>query len=112
MCIQLGYPNEQAERLLLEGQDHREKAKLLKTELTLDKLTALQQQVNDVKVSSSVLDYLQRIIAFTRYEAGYQYGLSPRGALALLRSAKAWAVVNDEERRVGKECGSRWGRER
>lgn len=96
MCIQLGYPNEQAERLLLEGQDHREKAKLLKTELTLDKLTALQQQVNDVKASSSVLDYLQRIIAFTRYEAGYQYGLSPRGALALLRSAKAWAVVNDE----------------
>lgn len=96
MCIQLGYPNEQAERLLLEGQDHREKAKQLKTELTQEKLIALQQQVSAVKASSSVLDYLQRIIAFTRYEAGYQYGLSPRGALALLRSAKAWAVVNDE----------------
>lgn len=96
MCIQLGYPNEQAERLLLEGQDHREKAKQLKTELTQEKLIALQQQVSSVKASSSVLDYLQRIIAFTRYEAGYQYGLSPRGALALLRSAKAWAVVNDE----------------
>src|SRR5690554_6178663 len=73
MCIELGYPSEKAERLLLEGQDHRKKAKLLKTELTLDKLMALQQQVNDVKASSSVLDYLQRIIAFTRYEAGYQY---------------------------------------
>lgn len=96
MCIQLGYPNEQAERLLLEGQDQREKAKHLKTELTLEKLTELQRQVEQVKASASVLDYLQRIIAFTRYEAGYQYGLSPRGALALLRSAKAWAVVNDE----------------
>lgn len=96
MCIQLGYPNEKAERLLLEGQDHRQKAKQLHTELTLETLQALQQQVNAVKASSSVLDYLQRIIAFTRYEAGYQYGLSPRGALALLRSAKAWAVVEGE----------------
>lgn len=96
MCIQLGYPSEKAERLLLEGQDQREKSKQIKTELTLEKLQALQQQVAQVKASASVLDYLQRIIAFTRYEAGYQYGLSPRGALALLRSAKAWAVVNDE----------------
>ncbi len=95
MCIELGYPSEQAERLLLEGKDQREIAKRLKTELTLDKLLALQEQVEQVKASSSVLDYLQRIVAYTRYEAGYQYGLSPRGALALLRSAKAWAVVND-----------------
>lgn len=96
MCIELGYPNEKAERLLLEGQDHREQAKNLTAELTLDNLAALQQQVQQVKASSSVLDYLQRIIAYTRYEAGYQYGLSPRGALALLRSAKAWAVVSEQ----------------
>ncbi len=94
MRIQLGYPNEKAERELLEGRDRRTMASNLKPLLTTQELAQLQQQVNSVQASASVLDYVQRIIAFTRYEGGFQYGLSPRGALALLRSAKAWALVN------------------
>ncbi|UXD87380.1 AAA family ATPase [Thalassolituus hydrocarboniclasticus] len=94
MRIQLGYPNEKAERELLEGRDRRTMASNLKPLLTTQELAQLQQQVNSVQASASVLDYVQRIIAFTRYEGGYQYGLSPRGALALLRSAKAWALVD------------------
>ena len=93
MRIQLGYPNEKAERELLEGRDRRTMASNLKPLLTTQELAQLQQQVNSVQASASVLDYVQRIIAFTRYEGGFQYGLSPRGALALLRSAKAWALV-------------------
>lgn len=94
MRIQLGYPNEKAERELLEGRDRRTMASNLKPLLTTQELAQLQQQVNSVQASASVLDYVQRIIAFTRYEGGYQYGLSPRGALALLRSSKAWALVD------------------
>ena len=94
MRIQLGYPNEKAERELLEGRDRRTMASNLQAMLSTQELAQLQQQVNNVQASSSVLDYVQRIIAFTRYEGGYQYGLSPRGALALLRSAKAWALVD------------------
>ncbi len=94
MRIQLGYPNEKAERELLEGRDRRTMASNLKPLLTTQELAQLQQQVNSVQASASVLDYVQRIIAFTRYEGGFQYGLSPRGALALLRSAKAWALVD------------------
>jgi MoxR-like ATPase len=94
MRIQLGYPNEKAERELLEGRDRRTMASNLQAMLSTQELAQLQQQVNNVQASASVLDYVQRIIAFTRYEGGYQYGLSPRGALALLRSAKAWALVD------------------
>ncbi len=94
MRIQLGYPNEKAERELLEGRDRRTMASNLQAMLSMQELAHLQQQVNNVQASASVLDYVQRIIAFTRYEGGYQYGLSPRGALALLRSAKAWALVD------------------
>ena len=94
MRIQLGYPDERAERELLEGRDRRLMAGTLQAVISVQELAQLQQQVNKVKAAASVLDYLQRIIAFTRYGGGYQYGLSPRGALALLRSAKAWAVVN------------------
>ncbi len=94
MCIQLGYPDARAERELLEGRDRRAMAAGLQAVLKTADLQQLQQQVDAVQAAASVLDYLQRIIAFTRYDGGYQYGLSPRGALALLRSAKAWALVD------------------
>jgi MoxR-like ATPase len=93
MRIQLGYPHEKAERELLEGKDRRAMANRLQHALSHEQLQQLQSQVNEVQASSSLLDYVQRIIAFSRYDGGYQYGLSPRGALALLRSAKAWALI-------------------
>jgi MoxR-like ATPase len=94
MCIQLGYPDERAERELLEGVDRRSMIAGLNVTIDHAMLTRLQAAVLKVKASSSVLDYLQRIVAFTRTQGGYAYGLSPRGALALLRAAKAWAVVH------------------
>ena len=94
MRIHLGYPDERAERELLEGRDRRKMAGELRAVVSKDELLQLQQQVDEVQASASVLDYLQRIIAFTRYDGGYQFGLSPRGSLALLRSAKAWAMVS------------------
>ena len=97
MRITLGYPNERAERLLLEGNGRRQQASQLSAVISALELERLQQRVVNIHVSSSVLDYLQRIIAFTRYQAGYLYGLSPRGALALLNSARAWALVSGRE---------------
>ena len=100
MRIQLGYPHEKAERELLEGKDRRAMANALAGVISHEQLNTLQQQVNQVQASSSVLDYIQRIISFTRYDGGYQYGLSPRGSLALLRSAKAWALIHGREHLV------------
>lgn len=97
MRITLGYPDERAERLLLEGSSRREAANHMQPLMPLAELKRLQQQVRDVHASASVLDYLQRIIAFTRYQAGFVYGLSPRGALALLQSARAWALVEGRD---------------
>ena len=97
MRISLGYPSESAERALLEGKNRRDMVDQLDPVLSFEELKALQQRVDQVSASRSVLDYLQRIIAFTRYEAGYHYGLSPRGAQALLRASRAWALVDGRE---------------
>ena len=97
MRISLGYPDPQAEMELLNGQDRRAMADQLQQVMSNDQLLTLQQQVSQVHASSSLLEYVQRILQFTRYEAGYSYGLSPRGALALLQAAKAWALVHDRE---------------
>lgn len=97
MRISIGYPDPKAELELLAGKDRREIADNLPQMVTNEELKILQDAVNNVHASSTLLEYIQRIIQYTRYEGGYSYGLSPRGSLALLRAAKAWALVNGRE---------------
>lgn len=95
MRISLGYPDARAERQLLSGVDPREQLKGLQAVVNAEQLQSLQQQVAKVKASDSLLDYLQRLIHYSRVEAHFEYGVSPRGSLALLQSAKAWALLHD-----------------
>lgn len=97
MRIQLGYPSEAAERELLTGGDVRQKISSLKPCVSLEDLSQIRQQCSEVKVSNSVLDYLQRIVRYTRESDGFEYGISPRGSLALLNAVKAWAYLHNRE---------------
>ena len=97
MRIELGYPDPQAERILLKEQDRRVVIGTLETAINLIELRQLQQQCRDVKVSDALLDYLQRIIAFTRETSEFTHGISPRGAMALLASAKSWAWMHERD---------------
>ncbi|MGH8492694.1 MAG: AAA family ATPase [Moraxellaceae bacterium] len=93
MRIQLGYPDIKAERELLMGGDRRKLLDVLKPLAGAQQLEAWQQAAAKVHVSDAVLDYVQRLVTHTRTAQGFQHGLSPRGALALLRAARAWAFV-------------------
>ncbi len=93
MRISLGYPDAASERQLLTGTDPRQLLDKLSAVVTPEQLSALQARVDKVEARESVLDYLQRLIAFTRTDSHFAYGLSTRGALALLQCAKAWALL-------------------
>ncbi|GAB1259746.1 AAA family ATPase [Aurantivibrio plasticivorans] len=97
MRIELGYPDPRAERTLLEGLNPREKLDTLAPRVTLKEFASLQNQVDGVMASDALLDYVQRIIKYTRTAPEFGYGLSPRGAIALLRSAKAWALIDNRQ---------------
>lgn len=97
MCVSLGYPNQSAERQLLEGLNPRDRIDQLQPLLKAEQLQALQQMTKEVVPSSALLDYLQRLIATTRNTEQFGHGLSPRGALAILRAAKAWALIHDRQ---------------
>jgi MoxR-like ATPase len=97
MRIQLGYPDVKAERALLVGGDRRAFLQKLKPMATINDLENWQKAISKVHVSDAVLDYVQRLVAHTRTAQGFQHGLSPRGALALLRAAQAWAFVAGRE---------------
>lgn len=95
MRISIGYPTAQAERMLFEGINPRQALESLQPVIDQETLKKLQTQVRAVTASQALLDYLQRLVAATRQEAIFSYGLSPRGALAWLNAAKAWAFIHE-----------------
>ncbi len=95
MRIELGYPAPIAERQLLEGKNRH--ASELSALINLHELQQFQLAVNNVQASHALLDYIQRLLAATREHPSLRYGLSPRAALALLNSAKSWALLHDRQ---------------
>lgn len=94
MRIELGYPDARSERALLQGVNPREMLEKLQATVDLPTFMELQQQVDAVKTTDTLLDYIQRLVQYTRTAPEFGYGLSPRGSLALLKSSKAWALID------------------
>ncbi|GAA0310355.1 AAA family ATPase [Psychrobacter aestuarii] len=96
MCLSLGYPSPAAERELLRGESRRTLLANMTAVLDTESVMAAQAQVAEMYVADTVLDYLQRLVAKTRASNEY-HGLSPRGVLALLRAAQAYAYVSGQQ---------------
>jgi MoxR-like ATPase len=93
MCITLGYPDRAAERELLAGADRRDAVARLMPVMSPSELQAVQQAVAAVHAAPPLLDYLQDLIAATRSGRWFVEGLSPRAGLAVLRAARARALL-------------------
>jgi MoxR-like ATPase len=97
MRISLGYPDRMAERELLMGHDRRDIVERLPSLLTLTELQLLQQQVLAVHAAAPLLDYAQDLIAATRGGQWFLQGLSPRAGIAVVRAAKAQALLSGRD---------------
>ena len=93
MRIELGYPDADAERALLQGEDRRDLLADLAPRMSTQELVELQHRVQQVHASAALLDYVQALVGHTRRSADYVNGLSPRAALAVLHAARAWALM-------------------
>ena len=93
MRLRLGYPDQRAERELLEMDTEWDKVENVRQCLGKDDVIGFRRESARVKASSALLDYVQRLIAFTRSNDEFHFGLSPRGSLALMRAAKTWALM-------------------
>jgi MoxR-like ATPase len=94
MRIRLGYPDNAAERALLTSGERRDMVSHLTPCMNAAELLEVQQKVKLVHASDALMDYLQALIAHTRQSPHYVNGLSPRAGLALLHSARAWALMH------------------
>lgn len=93
MRISLGYPDHDAERDLLRGSDRRDLVQALPGLLSASELQQLQRDVLAVHASDALLDYVQGMIAATRSGKWFLQGLSPRAGMAILRAARAQALL-------------------
>lgn len=93
MQISLGFPAAEHERKLLLHGDRRAMLSDIEAPMALATLLELQRQVDAITVAPALLDYLQALLEFTRASGHFETGLSPRGGMALVRAARAWALL-------------------
>jgi MoxR-like ATPase len=96
MRLVLGYPHPHAEREMFQRRQLNGAQRTpLQQRISTDQLQMIREEVDMVHASDNLLDYLQRLVAYTRTAAEFAVGLSPRGALALLECARTWAVMQN-----------------
>ncbi|MBX9817964.1 MAG: MoxR family ATPase [Burkholderiaceae bacterium] len=97
MRISLGYPDRASERALLAGADRRAMVDELPSLLADGELAQLQATVLAVHAAGPLLDYVQDLIAATRSGQWFLQGLSPRAGIAVVRAAKAQALLSGRD---------------
>ena len=97
MRISLGYPDRAAERELLAGADRRGMVEAMRNTLTPVDLQMLQQKVMQVHAAEPLLNYVQDLVAATRSGRWFLQGLSPRAGIAVVRAAKAQAMLSGRD---------------
>lgn len=96
MCLSLGYPSFEAEKAILQGQNINALGTIT-PRFSKTLLFQAQAEVDEVFASDEILNYILRLVHYTRSEAIFQIGLSPRGSQAILQAAKAYAYLMGRE---------------
>lgn len=94
MRIAIGYPDSAAEREILVSDDGGVRLKSLQPVIRAEDVVTMIDHASAVHVHEAVQDYIVAIAAATRVLPEVRLGVSPRGALALLRSTRALAAIS------------------
>lgn len=95
--IRIGYPSREDERQILRDQPDRTALETLAPVMKAREVLALQALVDGIRVDDALMDYLQDVVEATRRHDAIEVGVSPRGALALLRAARASALLHGRD---------------
>ena len=97
MKIALGYPKEEDENEILLRYEREDPLDVLEPVLQADELLAMQERARMVQVEASVREYIVKVVRATREHQSVELGVSPRGTLALYKTAQALAAVRGRE---------------
>ncbi|MBR0591539.1 AAA family ATPase [Bacillus pumilus] len=92
--LKMGYPTMLEELEVLNLQEKQSPIDTLQAVMTKDHIHALQQAVQTIHVDVSIKEYIVEIAQATRQHPSVYLGVSPRGSIALMKAAQAYALLN------------------
>lgn len=95
--LHIGYPSIDEERMILRDRETSDPIDGLEPVISQSEVIALQDMVGGVRFDDSLMDYLLQIVDLTRRSESLELGISPRGSLALFRSAQALALIEGRD---------------
>ncbi|ALQ08149.1 AAA family ATPase [Pseudoalteromonas sp. Bsw20308] len=96
MRISLGFPPKEAEKRLILNMQKRDYSQLPKR-IDQQELAAIQSQINQITLSSPVIDYIIELVNYTRTSNAFAASLSPRASMALAKAARSWAFIDGRD---------------
>lgn len=95
MKISIGYPTREAEKEILKGGSRREELYRIQPVMDPDEVIKIQNEIDQVYISDRVIDYILDIAEVTRSGKFFSAGLSIRGTLALVKTAKQTLILRE-----------------
>ncbi len=95
--LHVGYPEKSDEREILRDRERVNPLEFVRPVMNESELIDLQAAASEVRVADELVDYLLEIVEKTRSSEALELGISPRGSLALFRSAQALALVEGRD---------------
>jgi MoxR-like ATPase len=97
MRLSIGYPGPAAEKALIQQQRLEHPIVHLESVTDVAEIATMQKFVRQVAIHDHVYDYVLRLVNATRNHRQLMLGLSPRGSLALARTAQALAATQGRD---------------
>lgn len=97
MKLMLGYPVPEAEKAMLGRFAESSPLDTLGAVCVKSDIVAAIADVRRVRASDAIEDYIVRIVNATRESEKIRHGVSPRGALSLLRASQAKAAMDGRD---------------
>lgn len=92
VCLNMGYPAHEAAVDILKGSAGRS-IQLVDSVISKERFTEIRAEANNLHVDDSMYEYIVNLTEATRTDARIALGISPRGSIALLKMAKATALM-------------------
>ena len=97
MCLRIGYPEFNDEINLMYQPNRSNKMTQIHQVVDRKEIRYLKQLVSEVHLAKNVASYILNLVTATRNDPAIKLGISPRGTMALVQVAKAYAVTVGED---------------
>src|SRR6185312_9680287 len=92
--VRMGYPHAENEREILRSEAGAARLEQVRPAASGADVIAMQDEVTQVKVDDSLVDYALAIVNRTRESESLALGVSPRGSIMLYRATQAMAYLD------------------